>query len=131
MNIYTLHLWSWAGSALVAICVGLAALGCDILKSIGLGSIRKELQYLSGTVGLMALCTYCLKNKSVLAHIQATGNCMNTTVWLISAITATCVGLAALKINILASLNVNAHRKTLQYVVGAAGAYSLYLYFGK
>ena len=131
MDMNCLQLWAWAGSALVALFVGIAACGCDILKSVGLDSIRKQLQYLAGAAGLMALCTYCMKNTTVLAHIHATGNSINSAVWLISAIVATCVGLAALGVNILKSLNLNAHRKTLQYIVGAAGAYSLFLYFGK
>ncbi|MFT6765816.1 MAG: hypothetical protein ACJAZS_000710 [Alteromonas naphthalenivorans] len=131
MNIHSLYLWAWGGSALVAAFVGLEATGCNILKSLGLNGVRKELQYLAGAVGLMSLCAYCLKNNAVLVQIHAIGSCVNTTVWLISAITATSVGLAALKINILESLKLNAHRKTLQYIVGAAGAYSLYLYFGK
>lgn len=126
-----LYIWAWGGSAVVAIFVGIAALGYDILKSIGLVSLRKEIQYIAGAAGFMALSAFLLKNNAVLTSINATENSLNSTVWLISAITASCVGLAALGINILSSLNLNSHRKILQYIVGAAGAYSLYLYFGK
>jgi len=131
MDTQTLYLWAWAGSAIVATFVGFDALGCNILQSMGLTSMQKEIKYLAGAVGLMALCTFCMKNDSVLTTIHAMDNSLNSTVWLISAITAFSIGLAALGINILSSLCIKAHRKTLQYIAGAAGTYSLYLYFGK
>lgn len=131
MDTYTLYLWAWGGSALVATFVGVSVLGCDILKSIGLTGLRKEMKYLAGAAGLMSLCAFCLKNDSVLTSIHAIGDSLHTAVWLISAITAFCVGLSALGLNVLSSLHLSSHRKTLQYIVGAAGAYSLYLYFGK
>lgn len=131
MNTHTLYLWAWGGSALAATLVGVSALGCDALKSIGLTSLRKEMKYLAGAAGLMALCAFCMKNDSVLASIHATGNSLHATVWIISAITAFCVGLSALGLNILSSLSLTSYRKVLQYIVGGSGAYSLYLFFGK
>lgn len=131
MNTHTLYLWAWGGSALTATFVGVDALGCNILKSIGLTSLRKEIEYLAGAAGLMSLCAFCLKNDSVLTSIHPTGNSLHTAVWLMSAITAFCVGLSALGLNILSSFSLSSYRKILQYIAGAAGAYSLYLYFGK
>lgn len=131
MNTYSLYLWAWSGSAFVAIFVGADALGTNVLKSFNLNSYRKVLQYISGAAGLMALCSLFMKNESILASIHLNGNSLHKTVWLMSAITSSFVGLEAVGFNILKSLSLNSYRKVLQYIAGAAGAYSLYLYFGK
>ncbi len=131
MNTHSLYLWAWAGSAFVATFVGAAALGCNVLTSVGIGSYRKILQYLAGAAGFMSLCAFCMKNEAVLTSIHATGNSLHKATWLISAFTASCVGLEAFGVRILKSFSLDSYRKVLQYIAGIAGAYSLYLYFGK
>ena len=131
MNTHSLYLWAWGGSAFVATFVGAAALGCNLLKSIGIDSYRKILQYIAGAAGFISLCAFCMKNEAVLTSIHATGNSLHKTVWFISALTASCVGFEALGVKILKSFSLNSYRKVLQYIAGGAGAYSLYLYFGK
>lgn len=130
MDMATLRLWVWPASAFVASFVGLAALGFNVLKVLQLGSLRKPLQYLAGVAGAWALCTYCMNQADpILATIKATGGSLNLLVWMISAVTAFCVGLAALGCDVLKSLGLGSSRKALQYVVGVSGIYSLMLYY--
>lgn len=126
-----LYIWAWCGSAVTALFLGVAALGCDILKSLNLNGLRKEISLISGAAGLMALCSLCMKNDALMNSIHMGDCCYTKGAWMVSALTATCVGLSALGINILTSLSLSASRKTFQYIVGVAGAYSLYLLFAK
>jgi hypothetical protein len=130
MHIETLRIWVWPVSAFVASFVGLAALGFNVLKSLQLESLRKPLQYLAGAAGAFALCTYGMNQADpVLTTINATGGTLNLLVWMVSAITALCVGLAAFGCDVAKSCGLSSSRKALQYVVGASGIYSLMLYY--
>ena len=60
---YQTHSWSlvvavWLVNASVAFCVGLAALGFDVSKTLKLGSVRKPLQLIAGFTGGYSLLIY-------------------------------------------------------------------------
>lgn len=130
MNMGTLQLWAWPASAFTAACVGLAAAGYNILKMLNVRSLVKPLSYLAGFAGALALCVYCSdRTNPIITRISASGNTFNSLAWMISALTALGVGLAALGCDVLKSCGISSSRKALQYVVGAAGIYCLVLYY--
>ena len=49
---------TWFITGLVALCMGLAALGFDLLKTVKLDGMRKAFQYVVGLVGAYSLVAY-------------------------------------------------------------------------
>lgn len=57
-NLYTLNSGAWFVNSLVALCIGLAAVGFNVSKKLKLGKTRELLQYVVGLTGTYSLLIY-------------------------------------------------------------------------
>lgn len=130
MDIATLRLLVLPASAIVALCIGLAGAGVNVLKLVQLNGLRKALSIAAGACGLLTLAFYFMDaTDPVFAQFQAEGNILNLVTALGCGIIALCVGAASFGFNVLKVTNFNGARRALEFVAGIIGGYGLILYF--
>lgn len=129
MNMLAYLPYAWPATALVTLCVGLAAFGFNVLKMLQLNSLRKPLQYVSGLAGLVSMWAWFTDRNTMAVAFPGDPKLASAT-WFITALVALCVGLAACGCDVLKTCKLTGLRKGLQYVAGLVGAYSLVAYFG-
>lgn len=112
----------WLVSGSVALLLGLAALGFNILKVLKLEKQQAILQIIAGAFGAVNLYHWFQAVRSCSCNIT-------TAVWFITSFATLCVGLDGLGFNIIKVCKLEKARVVLQYIVGLAGAYSLAHYF--
>ena len=121
----------WPATAVVALGIGLAAFGVDVLKVLQLGSLRKILQFLSGALGLVSLVSWFMYRHDPEVHYYVMSDPkLASAVWFLTGLIAFAVGLAAVGCNLLKTIKLGNLRQPLQYAAGIVGAYSLLCYFG-
>jgi hypothetical protein len=129
MNFVQYLPWAWPVTAVVSLCVGLAAFGFDVLKVLSLSSFRKPLQYFVGLCGLVSLASWFTDRNTMAVNFPGDPKLASAT-WFITGLVALCMGLAACGFDLLKTVKLGGMRKAFQYVVGVVGAYSLVAYFG-
>lgn len=121
----------WPTTGFIALTVGLAAFGFDVLKMFQLKSLRAPLQYVAGAAGAVSVIAWFYHRNDMAISFPGKGDATLASVtWLVTGLVALFMGLEALGCDVLKVLNLRNLRKPLQYVVGIVGAYSLICYFG-
>lgn len=112
----------WFVSGFVALFIGLAALGFNILKVLKLEKQCSILQVIAGGFGAWSIY-------ESFQYIHSCSCNLGNAVWFITGFATLCVGLAGLGFNIIKVCKLEKQRVILQYIVGAAGVYSIADYF--
>ncbi len=112
----------WCVSGFVSLFIGLAAFNFNILKVCKLEKQRSLLQMIAGAFGALNLYRWFKYAHSCSCNL-------NNAVWFITGFATLCVGLAGIGFNVIKVTKCEKARVILQYIVGAAGTYSLLHYF--
>ena len=112
----------WLISAAVSVLIGLAAFKFNILKICKLEKQRSILQIIAGAFGAWNLYRW-------FQYVHSCSCNMSQAVWFITGFATFCVGLAGLGFNVIKVTKLEKARVILQYIIGAAGTYSLLHYF--
>ena len=130
MDIAMLRLLVLPASAVVAVCIGLAGAGLNVLKIVQLSGLRKALSIVAGACGLLTLAFYFMDaTDPVFAQFHVEGHMINLVTALGCGVIALSVGAASLGFNVLKAINMNSARRVLEFIAGLFGAYGLILYF--
>lgn len=121
--------YAWPATAVVSLCVGLAALGYNVLKILQLNNLRQPFGILAGLAGLVSMVAWVYaRHEGVVfpGHEK-----LASATWFITALVALRVGLSATHLDQLISKSISKKVELpLQYVAGVVGAYSLIAYAG-
>lgn len=112
----------WFVAGFVSVCIGLAGLGFNVIKAAKLEKQRSLLQIIAGLFGAWNLYTWFQFARTCPCNVT-------NAVWFITGFATLCVGLGGLGFNVIKAAKLEQARTALQYIVGAAGVYSLMHYF--
>lgn len=112
----------WLVSGFVALFIGLAALGFNILKVLKLEKQTSVLQIIAGVFGAWSLY-------ESFQYMHSCSCNLGNIVWFTTGFATFCLGLAGLGFNIIKVCKLEKARVILQYIVGLAGVYSIADYF--
>lgn len=121
--------YAWPATAVISLCVGLAALGYNMLKLLQLNNLRQPLGLLAGLAGLVSMVAwFYARHEGVMfpGHEK-----LASATWFITALVALRVGISVTKLDQhICKVMSKKIELPLQYVAGVVGAYSLIAYFG-
>jgi hypothetical protein len=124
MDVQLMKMIIWPATAIISVGVGLGGLGMDVLKMLRVDPLRNFLEYVAGILGVLSLIGFFVYKQEIGCECMV----VNVT-WLLTALVALGIGLDAIGVNLIKTLNLQGSRKVLQFLAGALGIYSLIGYF--